>query len=218
MAVEKGKVLAELELKTKGKSLTKSFKDKLAAKWADKIESDDDIVAYIEDRMDILEEASGEADRRVSDALKASKAAGKKGDEGADSGDGKGKDDAGDENIPAWAKQMMEQNKTLQETITAMQQKEKVQSLHDRFKKHEKIKDIPAAFLKGRLPESEEAFEEAVEAAAQEFADFQAETGFAATPTERTPGKTTPRGGAAKVDADILEFAKLKNEEAKTAN
>lgn len=215
MAVEKGKVLAELELKTKGKSLTKSFKDKLAAKWADKIESDDDIVAYIEDRMDILEEASGEADRRVSDALKA---AGRKREEGADNGDGKGNDDAGNESIPAWAKQMMDQNKTLQETITAMQQKEKVQSLHDRFKKHEKIKDIPAAFLKGRLPESEEAFEEAVEAAAQEFADFQAETGFAAPAAERTPGKPAPRGGAAKVDADILEFAKLKNEEAKTAN
>jgi hypothetical protein len=70
MAVEEKKVLDAIELKFKGKSITKDFKKNLSKSWAPKIDNDADIDAYINDREDIVLEASAEGDRRATAATK----------------------------------------------------------------------------------------------------------------------------------------------------
>ena len=111
MAVEKGKVLAELELKTKGKSLSKIAKDKIAAKWADKINSDEEIASYVDDQADLLDEMAAEADRRATEATKKAleKTGAPKPEKTESSEDGKDDDDT---TMPEWAKAMKKQNAT----------------------------------------------------------------------------------------------------------
>jgi len=70
MAVEKGLVLTAIEAKFKGKSLSKTFKENLATKWAAKIDNDTDIDDYVSDREEIILEAEREANSRVTEAVK----------------------------------------------------------------------------------------------------------------------------------------------------
>ena len=63
MSVEKGKVLAAIETRFKGKSISKTYKENLAARWAAKIESETEIDDYINERADDVIEASKEADK-----------------------------------------------------------------------------------------------------------------------------------------------------------
>lgn len=158
---DKGLVLKAIEAKLKGKSLSKNFKENLASKWAEKIENDEDIDVYVDDREDILLEASSEADRRAVAAAK--KAAEKKADEGKDDDD---VTDIGDD-APPWAKALIKQNQSLSSKIEAFELKQKSQSITERFKNDERIKQLtglPDHAFTGRIPQSEDEYEQAVEA------------------------------------------------------
>src|SRR5690606_25812043 len=143
MAVEKGKVLAAIETKFKGKSLTKNFKENIAAKWAEKIEKDDDIDGYIEDREDLILEASAEADRRAVAAAKKAK------EEAAEAVNPEKKDEKKptevkvDDSTPEWAKALIEQNKALSDKINAFEQAGKAKAIEDKFISDERLKHVP---------------------------------------------------------------------------
>lgn len=173
MAADKTKVLASLNTYLKGKSHTDKFKTALAEKWAPKIENDEAIDAYLEDRSDILDELGNEVDRRTSAATK------KAMKEAADKLSGENKDDdkkqpvtTAPDDAPAWAKALFDQNKELSEKVISMQAEKTATSLESRFKADERLKGIDPRLLKGRIPTKDEDYETLVTETAEELKDF----------------------------------------------
>src|SRR5690606_12119794 len=121
MAVEKQLVLAAIETKLKGKSLSKNFKDNLATKWAEKIEDEAGIEAYIADREDLLLEASSEADRRAVAAAKKAKEDALK----ATSTTVEDDDIELPSDTPDWAKALMKQNQALAQKVQSFESQQK---------------------------------------------------------------------------------------------
>lgn len=172
MAVEMGKVIAKLNEKLKGRSVTKEHKAALAKRWADKIETDEDIDSYVDERLEDILDASRDADRRATEA------ANKARQDAADAAAGKtpktdtSADPEPDPTMPAWAKQLLEQNRALQEKISGFEQASTRQTIEQRFKADERLKGIPEQLLKGRIPQSEDQLEAAIEEAKADFAPY----------------------------------------------
>lgn len=193
MAVEKGKVKAALDAKFKGKSVSKELKDSLAARWADKIENDEGIDTYINDREDDILDAAKEADRRATAAAEKAKK------EAADAVTGKPKPEPNaepqsDPDMPAWAKQLLDANKTLTEKVSAFEASKSAESIAERFRKEERLKGIPEMMFKGRVPKSEEEYDAAVEELSKDYQDF-ATTNKVQRLGADSPGKATTTGG-----------------------
>lgn len=173
MAVEKGKVLAAIEAKLKGKSLSKNFKDSLATKWAEKIDTEDDIDSYIDDREDVLLEASSEADRRaVAAAKKAKEEAEKK---TAPPVETEEEDDELPSDTPEWAKSLVKQNKALASKLQAFEAQQQQGTIQDRFRKDDRItslKGIPDHAFSGRIPKTEDEYDSAVESFVNDWKPF----------------------------------------------
>lgn len=192
MAVEKGKVKAALDAKFKGKSVSKELKDSLAARWADKIEDEAGIDAYINEREDDILDAAKEADRRATAAAEKAKK------EAADAVTGGKKDEPATDPIPdgapdwfkAWMSKDAEEKKALADKLSAFEQQKSAESIADRFKKDERLKDVPELFYKGRIPKTDEEFEAVVTEVAD---DYKA---FADTHKLSKLGKDTPPGAA----------------------
>lgn len=170
MAVEKAKVLAVFSTKFKGKSLSKTFLDKTATRYAAKIETDADIDDYINEREEDIIEAGVEADRRVTAALK-KPAEGDKVDKtktpaAVEIDDDELKD------APAWAKAIINQNKELVAKVAGFEAQTSEQKLASKFETDERLKGIDKRLFRGRYPKTEEEFEEAVTEAAEELKDF----------------------------------------------
>lgn len=167
---DKGLVLKAIEAKLKGKSLSKNFKENLATKWAEKIENDDDIDAYVDDREDLLLEASSEADRRAV-------AAAKKAKEDAGKADPKKEEEKVevDDDAPEWAKALIKQNQALASKIETFESQQKSQTIAERFKKDERIsqlKGLPDHAFNGRIPKTEEEYDQAVEGLVNDWKPF----------------------------------------------
>ena len=172
MSVTKELVLAAIETKLKGKSLSKNFKDNLATKWADKIEDEAGIEAYIADREDLLLEASSEADRRAV-------AAAKKAKEEAEKAKAATTEEDDDIELPSdtpdWAKALMKQNQMLAQKVQSFESQQKSQTIQERFRKDERIsalKGLPDSAFKGRIPKSEEEYDNAVEEFVNDWKPF----------------------------------------------
>lgn len=192
MPVEKDKVLAAIELKFKGKSITKTFKDNLATKWAAKIDNDTDIDGYIEDREDVILEAVSEADRRATDAVKKVKAE----TEPPKKEEIKKEDEEIDlpADTPEYVKMLMKQNKEISERLNGFETAQQQKSITERFKTDERLKGIPEFVFKGRIPAKEEDFETAVTELATEYSDFAKEakiTTFGQDKPTGAPGQPT---------------------------
>lgn len=172
MAVEKQLVLAAIETKLKGKSLSKNFKDNLATKWADKIEDEAGIEAYIADREDLLLEASSEADRRAVAAAKKAKEDALK----ATSTTVEEEDDIElPSDTPDWAKALMKQNQALAQKVQSFESQQKSQTIQERFRKDERIsalKGLPDHAYNGRIPKTEDEYETAVESFVNDWKPF----------------------------------------------
>ena len=162
MPVTKDKVLSAIELKFKGSSLTKNFKESIAAKMAEKIEMDEEIDAYIEDRADFFIEAQSEGDRRVSSVAKPPKV------EEAKKAEAK----VDDAEMPSYMKTLMSNIETLTSEVTTLKSQKVQESIADRFAKDERLKDINPVFFKGRIPTTEDDFESAVTEIANDFRTF----------------------------------------------
>ena len=207
MAVEKDKVLAAIESKFKGKSISKTFKQNLAAKWAEKIDTDDDIDTYIEDREDVITEAISEADRRATDA--ATKAAEKAKQAGKEPDDKKKDEIELPDDTPAWAKAIIEQNKALSEKVSGFEQAQSQKSIAERFKADERLKGIPEFMFKGRIPSKEEDFETYAEELKADYEAFATEKNLEkfGQDTPGAVGGKTPAGG--KKEASKEEVAAI---------
>jgi len=200
MAVEKGKVLVAIETKLKGKSLSKNFKENLASKWADKIDKDEDIDDYINDREDVLIEASSEADRRAVAAAKKAKEEKEK------------KEDAEEEvevdpDTPKWAKDLMKQNQTLASKLETFEKQQKSQTIQERFKKDERITSLIGLqehMFKGRVPQTEDEYESAIEDFVNDWKPFLEKNALSDegkdTPPSGNGGK--PKGEVKKISAE----------------
>jgi len=205
MAVEKGLVLTAIEAKFKGKSISKTFKDNLATKWAAKIDNDTDIDAYVDDREDVVLEAVREADQRVTDAVKKLTPAPKPEDKTQ-----KELEEIDTEGMTSFEKMMLAKFGQLETKIIGFETQQKTQSLSERFRKDERLKGVPEFILNKSIPTSDDEFETAVETLATEYKSF-AETNKIVAPvagSEIPGGGNTPPVGqtkqASKEDVDKL--------------
>lgn len=185
MAVDKGLVRQALEIKFKGKSLSKTSKDKLAEAYAPVIENLADIDDYITAQTPAIEILIAETDSRVTEALKKAPKT-----EPA-------KATASTEEIelpddtPAWAKAMVKQNQELAKKIEGFEASQSRQTVEQQFKNHEGLKGIPELFLKGRTPKTAEEIETAVAEIKADVEAYQTQHNITII------GKDTPPGGDA---------------------
>lgn len=206
MAVEKGKVIPVLTEAVKGKGYSKTFIEKMAAKLAEKIEDDDSIQSYIDDRLDILIEADAEADRRATLAVDKAKKPDTKNDEPT-------LEDELPADTPSWAKALIAQNKKLEEKVNGFEQQRTAETIEQRFRKDERVKDLPAIAFKGRIPKTEDEFEAFADELATDWKDYQIQT------RQDTFGNDIPPASGVnqpvtnkKPDADLAQYSKLQNE------
>lgn len=118
------------------------------------------------------------------------------------------KGNEGDE-MPSWAKALLTEVQTLK--------KEKAQStIAEKLKGNDKLRDIPASFYKGRpLPENDEGIEAFVTDVVTDHTAFLQEMGYSqVTPHTPVKGVTGKPGEKAKIDPDLVAFAKKQNEKA----
>lgn len=206
MAVEKDKVYAELEKKFKGKSISKTFKQNLAAKWAEKIDTDDDIEEYINDREDIITEAISEADRRANDA--AAKA--------ADKAKKPAKQEEGEEDevkIPeglspdmkAFIEAMNKKNDLLEAKLNRFEQAQQQKSIAERFKSDERLKGIPEFMMKGRIPSKEEEFETAITELTGDYESWAKENNIQKFGNDKPGGNASGKGSESKASKEEID-------------
>lgn len=198
MPVEKGLVLTAIEAKFKGKSISKTFKDNLATKWAAKIDNDTDIDAYVDDREDIVLEAVREADQRVTDAVK------KLTPEKKEDKNTKELEEIETEGMTPFEKMMLAKFGQLETKITGFETQQKTQSLSERFRKDERLKGIPELFIKNGIPTSDDEFETAVENLSTEWKTF-AEANKIVAPVA---GSEIPGGGNAQPAGQTKQASK----------
>ena len=172
MAVEKAKVRAMLDTKTAGKNLTPAYKDSIAANYADKIETDEDIENYVSDRVDTIIISSSEIDRARTIASTAKK---EEPAQPAQPAVVPAKTESG-EDVPAYMKAFMEQQAAQLAELKgqlAQQTAEKTQAtLAERFTKDERMAGIPVSLALKFAPKTEAEFEAAVTDATTTLADY----------------------------------------------
>jgi len=82
-----------------------------------------------------------------------------------------------DEKIPGWAKKILAKNAELEGKIEKQIKEKTLASLADKVSKHEKLKDIPVSYLKGRnlVPESEADIDQLVAQIENDYNGFKQE-------------------------------------------
>jgi hypothetical protein len=219
--VQEGLLVQKLREKFKGKSLSKTYFEKLAKKWAPKIETDDDIDEYIEDREDVILEAASEADRVRTEAAAAAakKAAKKTGNEGDD--DDEPEEPEFPEGTPDYMKTFMKKVDKLGERMSTFETQSQQKTISERFKAHPDLKGVPEFMFKGRIPTKEEDFDAFVEELKTDFTSY-AETHKIPLGGDR-PGSgsaANPGSGASgdgKVSDTVKAFAEKLNPPAAAA-
>lgn len=216
MPVEKGKVKAALDAKYKGTSLTKELKEGYADAFAATIEDDESIEAFLNTQDALIRLNMKDADRR------SQAAAAKARQEAADAAAGKKPEDVKPEDVedptePAWAKALRKQNEELHSRLEGFQRQQSTQTISEQIKQDERTKAIPAAFYKGRALPTAETYEAFVEELKADYTTFATENnlqGFGAAAPPAGNGFTAAAGQTGKVDADLMAFAKQKQDAA----
>ena len=195
MPVNEGLVLQKLNDKFRGKSVSKTFKATLAKKWAEKIESDEEIEEYINDREDIILEAMRDKDAAVTAATAKAK------DDAVSviKGEPAKQDDPPStepvEGMPDWFKPFATQFGTLAQTVTGLQKDKAHQTISQRLQSDERTKDIPPNFYKRwSIPENDADFETFAEELKAEYQPFAA-SATAQAFTTAVPGGGHNAGG-----------------------
>jgi len=85
--------------------------------------------------------------------------------------------DEGDDKIPEWAKKILAKNTELEQKIEKQMQEKTLASLAEKVSKHDKLKDIPQTFLKGRnlVPQSEAEIDQLVATIESDYNGFKQE-------------------------------------------
>ena len=173
MAVPKEKVLPILKEKLKGKGYPKTFIEKASERYAGKIDTEEDIEEYLTEKVEDLIEADKEADRRATAATNKAKADAAKAITGKSDDDQEAEITEDDPTMPAWAKEMVKQNKALSDKLLGIETAKSAETIATRFKAHEKLKNVPEFGFKGRIPKTEEEFEDAVNELAEDFKAYK---------------------------------------------
>ena len=215
MAVEKAKVLAALNAKFKGKtSVSKELKESYATRWAQHIDTDDDIQDFVDGREEDVLDAAKYADRRANAAEKLGR------EKAAQAASGKTETEETQEEepespagTPDWAKMLFKQHKELVDKVKSFEASRTAETLGDRFRKDDRLKDVPEAWIKRAIPQSEEGFEQAVTELLTDYTAYAEEHQLNKFGNERLPaveGAAVARTGATsgKVDSDIVAFGK----------
>lgn len=193
MAVEKGKVLAAIEVKFKGKSLTKNFKDNMATQWAEKIDTDEDIEQFIALREDVILEASAEADRRVS-AAKSSWQDESKGEE--KQVEKKEETKVIPDDAPDWAKALLQGFQQSKEEIASLKAEKQAETLRERFTKDERVKGVPSFILDKYIPTDEKDFDNNADLLKTEYSKLVDTTKLSALGQDTPSGSTNTKVGS----------------------
>lgn len=193
MPVEKGKVLAKLQERYKGTSATKTYLEGRAAKWAERIDSDEDIDAFIDDRDDDIKDAISEADRRVSEAVKKPK---------PEPTPTPTPEPAPYEGTSEFEKLMLKKFGELEGKLSGFEQQRQQQTIAERFLKDERVKGIPQFFANKFIPASEEEYERTVTKLAEDYTAFAKENNLS------NFGQDAPPAGQGKGRAGKKEASK----------
>lgn len=202
MAVDKDKVMSKLNEKLKGRSVTKDYKTKLAEKWAAKIETDDDIESYIDDRTDDILEAAAEADRRAKSAADKAKEEAAKAVKGETP---KSEEKVEYPDMPDYMKAFMKNVDDLKSEIGTLKAEKSQQSLADKFKSDERFKNIPESMMKRYIPSKEEDFEANATELAETWKSLDVQTkGFGSDKPNASGKKITGDGEPSKENVDAV--------------
>lgn len=199
--VSEGLVLTAINKKFEGKSLTKTFKENLAKKWAVKIDNETEIDSYIDDREDVILEASTEADRRATEAVKKIAPVAKEKIEG----EAKTVEEIDEtEGMTKFEKMIYQKFNSLESKVVGFETQQTQKTLTERFKSHPELKGIPELMFKGRIPTKEEDFDAYVQELKTDYTTFATENKLSLL------GKDTPNnfGGDRKNSGEVKEASK----------
>lgn len=206
MSVTKGDFLIAINKRFGDKSLSKTFKENLAEKGVSKIENIENIDSYLDSIEYVVLEASTEADRRATEAVKKLTPAQTQKQEGEPKTEPK---DDFPADTPEWAKAIINQNKTLEAKINGFETQQTQKSLTERFKTHPELKGIPELMFKGRIPTKEEDFDAYVQELKTDYTTFATENKLSllGKDTPNNFGGKNPNGEPKKATPE--EIAKL---------
>lgn len=195
MAVDVSRIKSRLRAKYPKANLSTKRLDEISAKLAKKPEDDADddaIDAILEDYNDngaMTFEEIAKADDKIR-TLEARKPK-------TDDDEPKPKDQ--DDDMPAWAKKLMEK-------VDGFETSRKAETIAQRFAKDERLKGIPEFMFKGRTPKTEEDFETAVEDLVNDYKPFAERHKLEAFNGEDIPSGADTTGSKKQVkeiDADL---------------
>lgn len=190
MAVDKGVLLTAINNRFKGKSLSKTYKEKLANVWADKIDNDTEIEAYLESMEPVILATESEANSRVTEAIKKLN---DKTPAGGKEPEGKPEDKIDESALDPVQKLMLERLNQVTNQLETFTTQSQQQTLQQRFTADERLKGIHPTLLKGRIPQTEDAYESTIEEILTDYQALSKDLKFEALGKDRPAG---PAGGA----------------------
>jgi len=193
MAVPKEKVITALNAKLAGKNVSQKLKDSYATRWADKIETEEDIDNFVGDRSDDLLDAQKEADRRATEAGTNARK------EAAKAAAGEPKTDEPEQNklpddTPPYIKALMAKLEGMEAKVNGFEASKQAETIEQRFLGLEKVKDKPLGIAKRYVPKTEEEFEAAAAQLEADFAPVVAQQQVYGFGLDKPPA-STPAGG-----------------------
>lgn len=208
MPVEQSKVMTALNAKLAGKNVSQKTKDAYVARWANKIATDEEIDAFVDDRWEEVWDAQTTSDARVNALKNPPKP------DPANPKSGEAKDAPTDEDdTKALLKKALER-------LDKIEQARNAETAEATFRKMDALKGIPEAWIKRALPGlTAENMETIATELRTDFDAFAAENQLQKFGNDNPPGTGGGAtgghgGGKGKVDADIVAFAKQKAAEA----
>lgn len=187
MAVEASRVKARLRSLFSKANLSTKRLDEISDKLGKKIE-DNATDAQIDEALTEQNELYSFEDIAKNDDRKRTEESKKKTDEKVDDK----VDKTDEEEMPAWAKALVD-------TVNGFKAKEQAQSLEQRFKSDERLKNVNPILLTGRIPSNEDDFETAIEALVKDATELNLNNYGGDTPAS---GTATPQNQAKKISAE----------------
>ncbi|MXV16838.1 hypothetical protein [Hufsiella ginkgonis] len=210
----KDKVLAFLKLKYKGKGLSNTYLEALAARIDAKITEESEIEGQVAELDDLIQDAAKEGDRRATLALKAPKK--EPAQETTEEGSAT-KPVAEDPDMPSWAKALVKSVEGLGTVVTGIVKEKQTLTIKSQLEAKLKEKQIPAALLKGRVPEKEEDIDTVLQEIEADWSELKG-SGVVSNPLgglgQPPAGSGGNNSGDAKVNPDVVAFAKKQAEAA----
>ncbi len=193
-------------------SISDKTLEKMAEAMAVTVKEESQIEAAIEAQKPILQEFNGNINHVAAEAVKKVKPEKPIDSEDPKKGPGRPKKNVDpdnsddDEKIPKWAEKILTDQTELKKKIETQEQEKTLTALAEKVKAHDKLKDIPASYLKGRnlVPKSEAEIDQLVATIESDYKGFKqemAERGVVISVPPTGGGQTGD-----KVSPDVLKY------------